>query len=156
MPPSSQAGFPRYPGRQRWSQVAAGNSSSKDTVVQVEPGGHSPPGIIHLPFLGVKKRPVPHVPAFLGHPLQEQWLAPATSWVFHMLELYMSPTSPTHLLEVWGRGTFTFSSSELLAGPWRKQVTSGPNSSGPSKLKSSVASASPLDSEPLWEGWYSK
>ena len=51
-----------------------------------------------------------------------------------------------------GEGAFTFSSSELLAGPWRKQVTSGPNSGGSSKLRSSVASMSPSDTELFGKG----
>ena len=48
------------------------------------------------------------------------------------------------------------SSPKLLADPWRKQVTSSPNSSGSSKLGSLVATASLPDSEFLQEGWYLK
>ena len=51
-----------------------------------------------------------------------------------------------------GEGIFTFSSTELLTGPQRKQLTSGLNSGGSSKSKSSGASSSPSDSETLWEG----
>ena len=73
--------------------AGAGNSSSKDTVVQVEPNGHSPPSIVHSPSSGVEKRPIPHVPTFRSCPPQVPWTAPATSWVFHMLEPSRSPTS---------------------------------------------------------------
>ena len=76
------------------------NSSSKDTVVLVEPDGHSLPGTVHLPSSGVKKRPIPHMPTFHSHPPQVPWLAPTTSWVFHMPEPSSSPTSATLLLEV--------------------------------------------------------
>ena len=103
MPPSSHAEFPRYPRRQRWNLVAARSSSGKDMVVQVGPDGHSSPGIICSPSLGVEKRPIPHVPAFCGYPSQVQWIAPATSQVFHKLQPSRSPTSVALLLGVWVR-----------------------------------------------------
>ena len=69
------------------------------------PGNHSLPGIIHLPSGGVKKRPIPHVTIFHGHPLQGPSLVPATSWVFHTSGPPRSPNSPTLLLEVQGRAS---------------------------------------------------
>ena len=71
--------FPGYPSRQRQNLVAARNFSSKGTAVQVGPDGCSSPGVVHSPSLGVKKRPIPHMPAFHSCLPQVPWLAPATS-----------------------------------------------------------------------------
>ena len=43
--------------------------------------------------------------SFCGCPLQEPWLAPVTSWVFHMPKLSRSSISPTLLLEALGRAS---------------------------------------------------
>ena len=78
MPLSSHTKFPGYPSRQRLNLVVARNSSGKDTLVQMGPDGCSSPGIVHSPFSGVKKRPIPHMPAFCSCPPQVPWLTPTT------------------------------------------------------------------------------
>ena len=55
-----------------------------------------------------------------------------------------------------GEDILLSSSSKLSAGPWRKQLTSGPNSGGASKSKSMGSSLFSLDSRPLQGGQYSK
>ena len=55
---------------------------------------------------------------------------------FHITHLWSSFTGGS------GEGAFSSSSSEFSADPLRKQVTSGPNSRGSSKLGSSMAIAS--------------
>ena len=133
MPLSSHAEFPGYPGRQRWNLVAARSSFSKDTAEQVGPDGRSSPGIIHLPFLGVKKEAHTSCTSF-------SWLSTPGTMVnsCHQLGvLYAQAFQVTHFCNSSmggsGEGTFKFSSPKLSADPWRKQVTSGSSSGGSSK-----------------------
>ena len=71
--------------------------------------------------------------------------------VSHAQALQVTHSSSSFIGGSW-EGISTFSSPEILTGPWRKQVNSSPNSSGSSKLKFSMASASPLGSEPPRKG----
>ena len=125
---------------------------SRDTAVPVEPGGNSPH---HAACLSVREAQEAHI--FQASP---QWSSTSgisansshQSGISHACACQV-----THLLysSTGGSGEelFPSCSSALPAGSWRKQSTSGPNSSGGSRSKSrkgSPVSLSSPDPGPHW------
>ena len=121
-------------------------------MVQEGPDGNSPSCVAHLAFWGDEMRPTP----FVANSSQSCTSGTANSSLHQPGVSQASAFQATHLWSSFtgglGEGAFSSSSSEFSADPLRKQATSGPNYGSSSKSGSSIAVASPPDSEFLWEG----
>ena len=100
--------------------------------MQVGPDGNSPSCLAHLPFWEDEVRLAPSMPTLCSLAPLVLPTALSTSQVFHKLQLSKPPTPWSSFTGGSGEGAFS-SSSEFLAEPLRKQVTSGPNSGGSSQ-----------------------
>ena len=103
---------------------------------QVGSNGNSQHGAIWWSTMGVQKRPAPPMPISSWSSTQGTSASSCHQSGMLCTQALQVTQPPKSSTGDSGEDVLLSSSPELSAGPWRKQLTSGPNSSRASRLKS--------------------